>query len=100
MDVGEAEVAALEAEGEAGVVETEEVQERGVQVVDVHAVFDRVEAEVVGGAERQARLDPVAGHPVGGAELKGTGVVVMTPVPFKWLDLGLVRMVKNPGYKA
>ena len=53
-DVGQAEVAALEAEGELQVVEAEQVQDRGLQVVDVDAVFDGVEAELVGRADRLA----------------------------------------------
>ena len=55
MHVGQAEVAALEAEGELRVVEAEQVQDRGVQVVNVDAVLDGVEAEVVGLAERRGR---------------------------------------------
>ena len=47
-DVGQAEVAALEAVGQPRVVEAEQVQDRGVQVVDVDLVLDGVEAEVVG----------------------------------------------------
>ena len=47
MDVGEAEVAALEAVGQLGVVEAEQVQERGVQVVDMDLVVGGVEAEIV-----------------------------------------------------
>ena len=52
MHVGQAEVAALEAVGESCVVEAEQVQQRGVQVVDVDRVGDDVEAEVVGLAVR------------------------------------------------
>ena len=48
MHVREAEVAALVAEGEAFVVEAEEVQDGGVEVVGVDGVFGDVEAEVVG----------------------------------------------------
>src|SRR5262245_654022 len=47
VDVGEAEVAALRAEGELGVVDAEQMEDGGVQVVDVNAVLDGVEAEVV-----------------------------------------------------
>ncbi len=50
VDVGEAVVAALEAVGEPGVVEAEQVQGGRVQVVDVDGVFDDVVAEVVRGA--------------------------------------------------
>ncbi len=55
MHVGEAEVAALEAEGELLVVEAEQVQDRGVEVVDVDAVFDGAEAELVGLADGSRR---------------------------------------------
>ena len=47
-DVGQAEVAALEAVGQPLVVDAEQVQDRGVQVVDVDGVLDGVVAEVVG----------------------------------------------------
>ncbi len=47
MHVGEAEVAALVAEGEALVVEAELVQDGGVEVVHVHGVLGDVEAELV-----------------------------------------------------
>ena len=40
-----------------------QVQDRRVQVVDVDAVFDGVEAELVGFAERDARFDAAAGQP-------------------------------------
>ena len=49
---------------------------RGVQVVDVDPVLDDVEAEVVGLAERDARLDAAAGQPHG----EGVGVVVAAVV--------------------
>ncbi len=58
--------------GEAGVVEAEEVEDRGVQVVDVHAVLLGAEADGVGGAEEGAALDAAAGEPGGEA----VGVVV------------------------
>ena len=61
MHVGQAEIAALEAEREFGVVEAEEMQERGVQVVDVHPILDRVEAEFVGRAERDEQRGEVLG---------------------------------------
>jgi len=51
VDVGEAEGAALVGEGEALVVEAEEVEEGGVEVVDVDAVFGDLEADLVRRAE-------------------------------------------------
>ena len=50
VHVGQAEVAAGVAVGQLLVVEAEQVQDRGVQVVDVDLVLDRVVAVVVGGA--------------------------------------------------
>ena len=48
--VGQPEVAALVAVGEPLVVDAQQVQHRGVQVVDVHDVVDGVVAELVGRA--------------------------------------------------
>ena len=48
VDVGETHVAAAKAEGQAGVVEAEQVQHRDVQVVDLHAVLDGVAAAAIG----------------------------------------------------
>src|SRR5688572_21355049 len=65
MHIREAEVAALEAEGEFGVFDPEEVEDGGVKVVDVDAVFDRVEAEFVRLADDGAAFDATAGQPHG-----------------------------------
>ena len=46
--VGQAEVAALEAVGELRVVDAQQVQHRGVQVVNVDGVFDGGVAQLVG----------------------------------------------------
>ncbi len=54
------------------VVEAEEVQCGGVQVVAVGGVFGGFEAEVVGGAVGGAALNATTGHPGG----KGSGIVV------------------------
>ncbi len=56
-DVGQAEVAPLEAVGEPRVVDAEQVEDRGVEVVDVDRVLDDVPAEVVGLADDLAPLD-------------------------------------------
>src|SRR5688572_29743413 len=69
---------ALEFVGEAGVVETQEVQNRGVQVPDVNAIARDVEAELVALAERHARLDAAAGEPHG----EGVGMVIAAVIAF------------------
>ena len=61
--VGQPEVAALEAVGQPLVVDAEQVQHRGVQVVDVDDVLDGVVAELVGRAVGDAALDAAAGQP-------------------------------------
>src|SRR5579871_6880240 len=63
VDVGEAEVATGVAVGQLRVVEAEQAQDRGVQVVDVDRILHRLEAELVGGAVDLAALDAPAGHP-------------------------------------
>ena len=62
-DVCQAEIAARVAEGQALVIQAQEVQDRGLQIVDVDRVFDDVKTQIVGGAIERARLDAAAGHP-------------------------------------
>ena len=61
VDVGEAEVAALEAEGEFLVIEAEEVEDGGLEIVDVDFIFHNGEAEFVGLAVAEAAFDAAAG---------------------------------------
>ena len=72
MDVGQAEVAARVAVGEPGVVQPHQVQDRGVQVVDVDGVFGDLVAVFVGAAVAEAALDSAAGEEAG----ETTAVVV------------------------
>jgi hypothetical protein len=62
FDVGQPHVAAGVAEGEAFVVEAEQVQDRGVPVVDVQLVDHRFVTEVVGGSVLDTTLHSAAGH--------------------------------------
>src|SRR5947209_1159926 len=64
-DVGQAEVAAGVAVGEPFVVDAHQVQDGGVQIVDVHASLRGGETELVGGAVNVASLDAAAGEPNG-----------------------------------
>ena len=47
--IGQPEIAAGVAVGELGVVEAQEMEDRGVEVVDVNRVLDHAGAELVGG---------------------------------------------------
>ena len=63
MHVGQAEVSTLEADGHAFMVDAQQVQHRGVHVVDGDDVFDGVVAKFVGGSVRRAAFRSAAGHP-------------------------------------
>ena len=67
VDVGEAEVAAAVAEGELLVVEAEQVQDGGVEVVHVDLVLRGLVAEFVGRAMGEAGFHAGAGEPDGEA---------------------------------
>ena len=69
-DAGEAHVEALDAEVQALVVETEEVEHGGVEVVDVDLAFYGAESEVVGGS-----VDAV---------LHAAATTTSTPSPCGW----------------
>jgi hypothetical protein len=77
------------AEGELRVVEAEEVEDGGVEVMDVDGVLDDLGAEVVGLAVGDAALDAAAGEP--GAE---GGVVVAAAVAA--VDGGRAAELRGP----
>ena len=62
-DVGQAEVATGVAIGQPGMVEAEQVQDGGVEVVDVDGAFDGAVAELVGGTVDVAAFHAAAGKP-------------------------------------
>src|SRR4051794_37648209 len=65
VDVGQTEVAAAVVEGQPLMVEAEQMQYRGVPVVNMHRVLDRLVAELVGRPIGQPAPDAAAGHPDG-----------------------------------
>src|SRR4051812_13890018 len=71
-DVGQSEISALESVGQLGVIEAEQVEDRGVKVVDMHPVLDDAEAEIIGLPVGDPGLDAAAGHP----HREGVGMVV------------------------
>ena len=72
VDVGEAEVSALVFVGELFVLDAEEVEGGGVEVVDVEGVLGGGEAEGVGLAIGDSAFDSAARHEHG----SGFGVVI------------------------
>ena len=60
-----------------GVIETEQTKDRGMQIVDVNLVFDRMQTEFVGFADDLSAFYASTGHPHG-----ETSRVVVPPVSF------------------
>ena len=65
MDVSEAEITPLESIGELIVIDAEEVQESGVQVVHVNLVFSGIETKIIGRSVDRSGLDAATRHPNG-----------------------------------
>src|SRR5688500_817922 len=78
VDVGEAVVAAAVAVGQLLVIQAEQVQHGGVQVVLVELVFDGAGAVLVGSAVADAPLDAAAAKPhaeTGGVVVSAVGAL-------------------------
>ncbi len=74
FDIGEAAWDAVVIEGEAFVIEAEEMEEGGVEVVERVDVFDRTASEFVRFSVTGAAFDAGTGHPAG----ETVGVVIAT----------------------
>jgi hypothetical protein len=84
VNVGQAEVPALETESQSGVIDSQQMQDRGLKVVDGNGILNGFEAEIVGSSVSHAWLDPSTCHPDG----KSVRVVIATP-GFDFLDFAL-----------
>ena len=76
MNIGEAELAALEAEGEAFVIDAHEVHDRRLEIVDVDFVLHGVETELIALAIAHAGLHTAACHP----DREGIRMMIATPL--------------------
>lgn len=65
MNIGETEVAAGIAISEFFVIESEQVENSGLQIVDMNGIVDHVEAEIVGLTVNVALFETSAGEPHG-----------------------------------
>lgn len=79
MYVGEAEISALESVGQFFVIEAEQVQYGGVEIVDMNGVFLHAPANLVGFADDLSAFDPAARHP----NTEGIRVVIPAGHGFK-----------------
>ena len=65
MDIRQTKIAAGIAVGKPFVIKTQQVQHRGVQIVNGRAIFDGAKTEIVGGTVNRPALDSPTGHPQG-----------------------------------
>ena len=63
MHIREAKIPALKPVDEFGVIEAQQVQDRGVLVVDVDRILDRIETKLIAGPKRKPALPPAASEP-------------------------------------
>ena len=89
VDVGQSEVTTSVFVGQRLVVESQQVEDRCVQIVKVHAVFHRGNTVFVGRAIGHAALHAAAGHPEG----ESGGVVV---APVRLLDVRRAAELATP----
>ena len=73
-------------ESQLGVVDAEQLQNRGMQVMHVHRVFGDVVTKIVGLADRHAGLDATPGHPRGEAARMMVAAVVVFGEPALAID--------------
>ena len=75
VDVCEAEMPSLKLEGELLMVNSEQMQNRGLEIVDVDFVVNGIKADIIGGSVGDTGFNASSSHPSG----KGVGVMVTTP---------------------
>ena len=63
MNIGKAIVPTLEAKRQAGVIDPQQMQQRGVEIVYMHWVLDDIEAKFIGLAMHMARSDAASRQP-------------------------------------
>ena len=84
MHIGKTEVSPLIAVCQAGVVDTQEMQGGGVEVVNMHGILDDIVTEVVGFTEHVTAFDAGTGHP----DTKATRMMVPTVIISSEISLG------------
>src|SRR5437868_1939197 len=90
MHIRETEVAAFRPVGEMGMLDSEQVEHRRVQVMDAHRIADNIVAEIVGLAIDQPGFDPPAGQP----DRETAGMMIAAEVAFADIALAVSRAAK------
>ena len=78
FSIGEPKIASGIFVGESPVIQSQQIENCGVEVVEVHWVVDGFSSEFVGGAVAEAAFDAASGHPEGkaGAIVSASAAVV------------------------
>jgi hypothetical protein len=82
-NVGKSKIAARVAERKPGVIEPQQMENRGMQIMDVNRFFDRFETVLVGSAVNVAAAHPATCHPHREAMM-----VVVASVDFSGIGAG------------
>ena len=97
--VRQSERTSLELVDQSGVVESEQVEDGGLKVVDVNAILNDLVAELVGFADGDAWLDAASGEQDG----EGVRVVIATEegraAALRSLACGRTRRPRSPRYR-
>lgn len=68
VHIGQPEIAAAKTVGQFLVIETQQMQDRGMQIMDLDALLDRFVTKIVGGAPGHAATNTAPGQPTGEAK--------------------------------
>ena len=60
MHIGKAKIPTLKTKGQSLVVQSQQMQDRGVKIMDMNLVLDNMKAKIIGLSERDSRLDTAA----------------------------------------
>src|SRR5262245_46966414 len=71
-DVGEPEISSVESVRQLRVLDSEQMQDRGVEVIHADAIYGRLVPDLIRLAVVESTLDPASRHPGG----EGVGVVI------------------------
>lgn len=63
MHIGQTQFAAAESEGQMFVIDDEQVQDRGLNIVDVHFVLNGTHTHLIYGSERRATANAASCYP-------------------------------------
>lgn len=85
MNIGQAEIATLVAIRQLFVIDAELMKNRRLKVMNMHRIFNHVDAVFIGGAVGVASLHSAAGHPIG----KTIGMMVASVDRFGQLALAV-----------